>query len=169
MDVRVLSSTSKNLPALIETNNFREELYHRLNVVPIEVPSLEERREDIPELASHFIAEFNRSQGLAERVMGQEAEALLQTMKWPGNIRQLKNMIEQLLILGDGTTEISAAELPAQKGQNSGEEVTLSAAVASRVKCLNGNTCCLRSTVSVGILAARQLLSGWNGQHCIAN
>ncbi|GGE42896.1 nitrogen assimilation response regulator NtrX [Actibacterium pelagium] len=131
VDVRVLSSTSKNLPSLIEAGQFREELYHRLNVVPIAVPSLEERREDIPELARHFIADFNRTQGLAERAMGQEAEALLQTMKWPGNIRQLKNMIEQLLILGDGTNEISAAELPAQKGQNAGEEVTLSAAVAS--------------------------------------
>jgi two-component system nitrogen regulation response regulator NtrX len=131
VDVRVLSSTSKNLPAQIEAGNFREELFHRLNVVPIAVPSLEERREDIPELVSHFISDFNQTQGLAERTMGQEAEALLQTMKWPGNIRQLKNMIEQLLILGDGTTEISAAELPAQKGQDAGEEVTLSAAVAS--------------------------------------
>lgn len=131
VDVRVLSSSSKNLPAMIDAGQFREELYHRLNVVPIDVPSLEERREDIPELAEFFIEEFNRLQGLPVRELGQEALALLQTMKWPGNVRQLKNMMEQLLILGDENTEISAAELPAQKGQDTGEEVTLSATVAS--------------------------------------
>ncbi len=100
-------------------------------MVPISVPSLEERREDIPELASHFVNEFHNVQGLPLRELGQEAEALLQTMKWPGNIRQLKNMMEQLLILGEGTAEIAAAELPNQKGHEPGEEVTLSAAVAS--------------------------------------
>ncbi len=131
VDVRVLSSTSKDLPSMIDAGDFREELFHRLNVVPVQVPSLEERREDIPELAQHFIAEFNKSQGLPLRELGQEAVALLQTMNWPGNVRQLKNMMEQLLILGEESSEISAAELPAQKGQDSGEEVTLSAAVAS--------------------------------------
>ncbi|MGB1180046.1 MAG: sigma-54-dependent Fis family transcriptional regulator, partial [Lentibacter algarum] len=90
---------------------FREELYHRLNVVPIAVPSLEDRREDIPLLAQHFIERLNKEQGLAQRAVSDDALALLQTMTWPGNLRQLKNMIERLLILGDSNGDISAKEL----------------------------------------------------------
>ena len=85
-----------------------------MNVVPIEVPSLEDRRDDIPELARHFIAEFNREQGLSVRELGEDAVTLLQTMRWPGNVRQLRNMIERVLILGDGTGPIEAADLPGQ-------------------------------------------------------
>ncbi|MHC0052850.1 nitrogen assimilation response regulator NtrX [Actibacterium sp. D379-3] len=112
VDIRVISSTNGNLAAEIEAGNFRQELYHRLNVVPIAVPALDERREDIPELSAHFIAEFNRVQGLPLREMSDEAQALLQTMLWPGNVRQLKNVIERVLILGDGNGPISVAELP---------------------------------------------------------
>ena len=83
-------------------------------MVPIEVPSLEDRRDDIPELARHFIAEFNREQGLSVRELGEDAVTLLQTMRWPGNVRQLRNMIERVLILGDGTGPIEAADLPGQ-------------------------------------------------------
>ncbi|MCP9482088.1 sigma-54 dependent transcriptional regulator [Shimia sp. CNT1-13L.2] len=112
VDLRVISSTNRDLDAEIEAGNFRQELYHRLNVVPIAVPSLEDRREDIPLLAEHFIRELNASQGLPLREISEEAVALMQTMSWPGNVRQLKNLIERVLILGDGNGPIEAKELP---------------------------------------------------------
>ena len=116
VDLRVISSTNKDLQQEIEAGRFREELYHRLNVVPIHVPSLETRREDIPELTRHFINEFNRSQGLPLRSLSEEAEALFQTMRWPGNVRQLKNVVERILILGPESGPIEASELPASEG-----------------------------------------------------
>jgi two-component system nitrogen regulation response regulator NtrX len=112
VDLRVISSTTSDLMALIQAGQFRQELYHRLNVVPIHVPSLEERREDIPLLAEHFIGVLNRTQGLPLRRLAEDARALLQTMVWPGNVRQLRNVIERVLILGDGAGDISARELP---------------------------------------------------------
>ncbi|MCP3969607.1 MAG: sigma-54-dependent Fis family transcriptional regulator [Rhodobacteraceae bacterium] len=112
VDIRVLSSTNKELQEEIEAGRFRQELYHRLNVVPISVPSLEDRREDIPRLAEHFIATFNKVQGLPLRDLSEEAAALLQTMVWPGNVRQLKNVVERVLILGEGSGPIAAQELP---------------------------------------------------------
>ena len=84
VDLRVISSTTRDLAAEIAAGRFRQELYDRLNVVPIAVPSLEERREDIPELARHFIDGFNKGQGLPVREISAEAEALMQTMAWPG-------------------------------------------------------------------------------------
>ena len=132
VDLRVISSTNKDLSAEIEAENFREELYHRLNVVPIAVPSLAERREDIPLLAEHFIAEFNTSQGLPLREISDDAQALMQTMLWPGNVRQLKNMVERVLILGEGTAPIEARELPGEEDHSEGEgRVVLSGAMAS--------------------------------------
>jgi two-component system, NtrC family, nitrogen regulation response regulator NtrX len=119
VDLRVISSTTRDLRHLIATGKFRQELYDRLNVVPIPVPSLEERREDIPELAHHFIDWFHRSQGLPKRGLTMDAEAMLQTMPWPGNIRQLRNMIERILILGESSGPIEVKELP---GQDAGEE-----------------------------------------------
>lgn len=112
VDLRVISSTNRDLKAEISEGRFREELYHRLNVVPIEVPSLETRREDIPDLARHFISEFNRTQGLPMRELADESVALLQTMQWPGNIRQIKNVIERVLIMGSGSGAIMPSELP---------------------------------------------------------
>ena len=112
VDIRVISSTTKDLDAEIANGTFRQELYHRLNVVPVAVPALDERREDIPELATHFIGEFNRNQGLPLRELDEDAIALLQTMEWPGNVRQLKNVIERVLILGEGSGPIKARELP---------------------------------------------------------
>ena len=120
VDLRVISSTNRDLTAAIANGDFREELYHRLNVVPIAVPSLEERREDIPLLAEHFIGMFNKVQGLPLRALSEDARALLQTMHWPGNVRQLKNVIERVLILGESNGEISAKELPS--GEDGGGE-----------------------------------------------
>ena len=133
VDLRVISSTNRDLEKAIAAETFRQELFHRLNVVPIAVPSLEDRREDIPVLADHFIAEFNTVQGLPKRDISDEALALLQTMVWPGNVRQLKNLIERVLILGDGTGPIEARELPGTDSSSGGEEgrVVLSGALAT--------------------------------------
>jgi len=114
VDLRVISSTTRNLPAEIRAGRFRQELYDRLNVVPVAVPPLSERRDDIPELVRHFIGWFHRTQGLALREVTPEAEALLQTMDWPGNIRQLRNVVERVLILGEGTGPIEPREIPGQ-------------------------------------------------------
>ncbi|NNK66638.1 MAG: sigma-54-dependent Fis family transcriptional regulator [Rhodobacteraceae bacterium] len=112
VDIRVMSSSNRDLQAEVDSGRFRQELYHRLNVVPISVPSLEERREDIPELATFFVDVLNREQGLSQRELSEEAAALLQTMPWPGNVRQLRNVIERVLILGPDKGEITAEELP---------------------------------------------------------
>ncbi|WP_114965043.1 sigma-54-dependent transcriptional regulator [Alkalilacustris brevis] len=118
VDLRVISSTTRDLKAEIAAGNFRQELYDRLNVVPITVPSLEERREDIPELARHFIVQLNRSQGLPARELSEEAKALLQTTAWPGNVLQLRNVIERVLILGDSNGAIRAQELQGEGGNS---------------------------------------------------
>ena len=112
VDVRVISATNRDLEAQIREGTFREDLYHRLNVVPIDVPSLDRRREDIPELAEHFLERFAREQGLSRRSLSESAIAALQTRSWPGNVRQLRNMMEQLLILGSESPLIEADELP---------------------------------------------------------
>jgi two-component system, NtrC family, nitrogen regulation response regulator NtrX len=132
VDLRVISSTNRDLPAAIAAGQFREELFHRLNVVPIAVPPLEDRREDIPLLAEHFIAQFNTAQGLPLRSLSADARALLQTMAWPGNVRQLKNMMERVLILGEGRGEIGARELPGPDAPDSGEgRIVLAGALAT--------------------------------------
>ena len=132
VDLRVISSTNRNLESEIAADRFRQELYHRLNVVPIAVPSLSDRREDIPQLADFFIAMFNETQGLPARDLSEEAVALMQTMSWPGNVRQLKNLIERVLILGDGTGPIDARELPNEEETSSdGDRVVLSGALAT--------------------------------------
>ncbi len=132
VDLRVISSTTRDLRAEIAAGRFRQELYDRLNVVPIPVPSLEERREDIPDLTRHFIEMFNRSQGLPLRKLTGEAEALLQTSPWPGNVRQLRNVIERVLILGEGTGPIEAGELPGQEtAAETGGRLVLGGAMAT--------------------------------------
>ena len=112
VDLRVISSTSQDLREAIKQKSFREELYHRLNVVPINVPSLSQRLEDIPLLFDHFAKNFHETQGLNLRELSIEASTMLQTMSWPGNIRQLKNIVERVLILGDGQGEVSIEDLP---------------------------------------------------------
>ncbi|SHI43206.1 two-component system, NtrC family, nitrogen regulation response regulator NtrX [Palleronia salina] len=133
VDIRVISSTNRDLEAEIAAGRFRQELFHRLAVVPVAVPSLDDRREDIPLLAGFFLEMFNKTQGLPARTLSEEAVALLQTTSWPGNVRQLKNMMERVLILGDGKGEISAAELPGAEGGAPQEEgrVVLSGSLAT--------------------------------------
>ncbi|MDG2405412.1 MAG: sigma-54 dependent transcriptional regulator, partial [Paracoccaceae bacterium] len=112
VDFRVISATSTDLEAEIDSGTFRRELFHRLNVVGIAVPSLQERREDIPLLVKYFIQNLHEVQGLALRPLSDEASAAMQTMVWSGNIRQLKNLTERVLLLGHSSGPIGADELP---------------------------------------------------------
>jgi two-component system nitrogen regulation response regulator NtrX len=102
VDVRVLAATNKNVEAEISAGRFREDLYYRLNVVPVHVPPLRERREDVPSLIGHFVAQLTGPGGLAPRAMGSDAVSRLQQLDWPGNVRELRNTIERLLILANG-------------------------------------------------------------------
>jgi len=119
VDVRVISSSSKDLREEIASGRFREDLFHRLNVVPIRVPGLAERREDIAELVEYFIDRISEAQGLPKRKLGDDAVATLQVHAWPGNVRQLRNNIERLLILatGDPNEPITAEMLPSEVAQ----------------------------------------------------
>ena len=103
VDVRVLSATNKNLEQEIEDGGFREDLFYRLNVVPIRVPSLRERQEDIPMLVTHFSEGMVAREGSAPRVFSDAAMERLKTLTWPGNVRELRNTVERLLILSDGS------------------------------------------------------------------
>ncbi len=118
VDVRIVSSTSRNIEAEIAGGRFREDLYHRLSVVPIRVPPLAERREDIPDLVSFFMEQISQSTGLPQRKIGGDAMAVLQSHDWPGNVRQLRNNVERLMILagGDADAVISASMLPQDVG-----------------------------------------------------
>jgi two-component system nitrogen regulation response regulator NtrX len=114
VDVRIVSSTGRNIEADIAAGRFREDLYHRLSVVPIRVPGLAERREDIPELVDYFMTQISHTTGLPMRTVGADALAVLQSHDWPGNVRQLRNNVERLMILagGDPSAVITATMLP---------------------------------------------------------
>ena len=99
VDVRVVSSTARDLEREIAERRFREDLFYRLNVVPVAIPSLAERREDIPALVDHFFARFAADQGVAPPEVAMEAMAALQSYEWPGNVRQLRNVVERTIIL----------------------------------------------------------------------
>ncbi|MEP9347396.1 sigma-54 dependent transcriptional regulator [Xanthobacter sp. KR7-225] len=118
VDVRIISSTARNLEEEIAKGRFREDLYHRLSVVPIRVPPLAERREDIPDLVEFFVDSISLTTGLARRPIGEDAMAVLQSHDWPGNVRQLRNNVERLLILAGGDPEatITASMLPPDVG-----------------------------------------------------
>jgi two-component system nitrogen regulation response regulator NtrX len=119
VDVRIVSSTARDLEQAIDEGSFREDLFHRLAVVPIRVPALAERRDDIPELVGYFIEQISRSTGLPKRTVAPDALAILQAHDWPGNLRQLRNNVERLLILarGEATDAISATMLPPEIGE----------------------------------------------------
>lgn len=119
VDVRIVSSTGRDLEREIGEGTFREDLFHRLAVVPLRVPALAERREDIPLLVRHFVDQISRATGLPQRAIGDDAMAVLQAHDWPGNIRQLRNNVERLLILarGDASQTITADLLPAEIGE----------------------------------------------------
>ena len=114
VDVRVIASSNRELSAEIAAGRFREDLFYRLNVVPIRVPPLRERREDIPLLARHFMARGAEAARITAREFGEDALAALQAYPWPGNVRQLRNVIDWLLIMtpGDSTEAVHADMLP---------------------------------------------------------
>jgi two-component system, NtrC family, nitrogen regulation response regulator NtrX len=118
VDVRIISSTSCNIEAEVASGEFREDLYHRLSVVPIRVPPLAERREDIPDLVDYFMDQISLATGLPKRRIGDDAMAVLQSHDWPGNVRQLRNNVERLMILagGDPDALITASMLPQDVG-----------------------------------------------------
>ena len=118
VDVRIVSSSSRDLAEEIAQGRFREDLFHRLSVVPVRVPALSERREDVPELIGFFQDQISSATGLPRRQIGEEAMAVLQSHNWPGNIRQLRNNVERLMILtaGDPDAEITAEMLPSEIG-----------------------------------------------------
>jgi two-component system nitrogen regulation response regulator NtrX len=118
VDVRIVSSTARNLESEIAAGHFREDLFHRLSVVPIRVPPLSERREDIPELVEYFMTQISGATGLPKRRIGEDAMAVLQSHVWPGNVRQLRNNVERLMILAGGEPDavITADMLPQDVG-----------------------------------------------------
>jgi two-component system nitrogen regulation response regulator NtrX len=115
VDVRVLAATNKNLREEIQTGRFREDLFYRLNVVPIAVPPLRERRDDIPLLVAHFLDKLSQQDGIAPKTMSDDAIERLQGMEWPGNVRELRNTIERLLILVP-SPRITLADVERQVG-----------------------------------------------------
>ena len=122
VNVRVVSSSSRDLRNDIEQNRFREDLFHRLNVVPLRAPSLAERREDIPELAGYFVGRLAGMSGVPARQIGEDALAALQAADWPGNVRQLRNVIERILILatGDPGAPVTVDSLPPEAWPQAG-------------------------------------------------
>jgi two-component system nitrogen regulation response regulator NtrX len=114
VDVRVIASSNRDLQEAIQASRFREDLFYRLNVVPLKVPSLKECREDIPLIAQHFMDRAARASGIASRQLGEDAQVVLKNYDWPGNARQLRNVMEWLLIMagGDNKDPISASMLP---------------------------------------------------------
>lgn len=120
VDVRVLSATNKDLAKEIAEGKFREDLFYRLSVVPISIPSLKDRRADIAELAQYFLDSFLGSAGKSRRTLGEDAYAILQSYAWPGNVRQLKNAMEWLSIMapGDAAEPIRPTHLPAEISQS---------------------------------------------------
>ncbi len=118
VDVRIISSTSHNLENEVAAGRLRQDLYHRLSVVPIRVPPLSERRDDVPALVQYFLEQISDTTGLPRRLIGDDAIAILQSHDWPGNIRQLRNNVERLLILAGGEAEatITASMLPPDVG-----------------------------------------------------
>jgi two-component system nitrogen regulation response regulator NtrX len=130
VDIRVISATARNLKEEIEARRFREDLYYRLNVVPLGIPPLAERRDDIPALVDHYLARFASERGLPPPRMAANAMAALQAGEWPGNVRQLRNVVERTIILApaqhEGTIELEM--LPAEASGGS-DDVGLSSAI----------------------------------------
>jgi two-component system nitrogen regulation response regulator NtrX len=136
VDVRVITATSRDLQGEIAEGRFRQDLFHRLAVVPLRVPALRERREDIPMLTRHFMKREAEAQGMAAREIAEDAIAALQAADWPGNVRELRNVVARMLILapGDARTQITAEMLPTDlmngmspvlRGAGSGEIMAL--------------------------------------------
>ncbi|HEX5439183.1 MAG TPA: sigma-54 dependent transcriptional regulator [Gemmatimonadaceae bacterium] len=124
VDVRVIAATNKDLSAEIQAGNFRDDLYYRLNVVPITVPALRERREDIPALVAHFVGVLSQHGGMTPRVITPEAVEMLSRFEWPGNVRELRNTVERLLILAWGS-RVAVADVERLVQERSGDHASI--------------------------------------------
>jgi DNA-binding NtrC family response regulator len=129
VDIRIISATNQNMIELVKQGRFREDLYYRLNVFPISIPPLRNRREDIPDLARRFLARFAAEEGRPIRAIGAEAMALLRQYDWPGNVRQLENAIFRAVVLSEGD-ELTVAEFPQIATHVDGYDVRIPAAPA---------------------------------------
>ncbi len=124
VDIRIIAATSKNIQEMIKKNSFSEDLYYRLNVVPIKVPSLKERIEDIPDLIEYFLRSCSKRLGLAYRNLSQEHFSLLQSINLVGNLRQLKNIIENLLIIGQANSDQEISQIIMSYNNNYDENLS---------------------------------------------
>jgi two-component system nitrogen regulation response regulator NtrX len=124
VDVRVIAATNKSLEGEIAGGRFREDLFYRLNVVPLTVPPLRDRREDIPLLVQYFAQRLSQQEGMAPRTFTQDAVDRLTTLDWPGNVRELRNTVERLLILSSGP-RISAADVDRLVGRQAAEQTSI--------------------------------------------
>jgi DNA-binding NtrC family response regulator len=113
VNVRIIAATNRNLQDPVASCTFREDLYYRLRVVPIEMPPLRRRREDIPLLVRHFLHDLHTRKGLRHCSIGDDAMDALMHYPWPGNVRELKNVLEQMLVLGEGSGDLTIRDLPA--------------------------------------------------------
>ena len=176
VDVRVVSSTSRNLPALIAEGRFREDLYHRLGVVPVHVPGLADRREDIPELIQHFARGYSLAAGQPLRHFANDAVTTLQTREWTGNVRELKNNIERIMILasGDPATEITTASLPSDEskangvGGNGGLEQLLTMPLREAREAFERDYIAAQLSRFGGNISKTSGFVGMNARHCTA-
>ncbi|HEX6534089.1 MAG TPA: sigma-54 dependent transcriptional regulator [Gemmatimonadaceae bacterium] len=131
VDVRVIAATNKQLETEIGEGRFREDLYYRLNVVPVTVPPLRERREDIPQLVAHFAALLSRQEGMPPRTFTTDAVERLAAFDWPGNVRELRNTVERILILATGP-RITAADVERLLGARAAEPATIGSLLECR-------------------------------------
>ena len=120
VDVRVIAATNADLGRMVSEGAFREDLYYRLNVIPVTLPPLRDHREDIPLLVQHFLQKFCADQATAVMTVSQAAMRALMTHSWPGNVRQLENAMERAVALSGGRTQIEISDLPADVGHVSG-------------------------------------------------
>ena len=175
--MRVVSSTSRDLREEIAAGRFREDLFHRLNVVPVRVPGLSERREDIPELVEYFIERISDATGLPRRRLADDALATLQVHAWPGNVRQLRNNVERMLILasGDPAEPITADMLPARGGRRRTDRPVRAPSgsspcrCATRARCSSGSISTPRSCASAATSRAPPPSSAWSARPCTAS
>ena len=124
VDVRIIAATSANLQEMTQEGTFREDLYYRLNVIPVNLPPLRDRREDIPLLIQHFVERFSEIHGMEQKTLSPEVVKALMNYSWPGNVRQLENIIERMVALTGSRTSITGEDLPAEVVESSDAPMT---------------------------------------------
>jgi transcriptional regulator with PAS, ATPase and Fis domain len=125
IDVRIVAATHRDLRTMVRHGEFREDLYYRLNVIPIKVPPLRERKEDIPLLVKHFLSKFSQQEGFSVKDVSSEALTILMSHTWPGNVRELENVIERAIVLSHGEMTENAVILDKMSEANMDEDESL--------------------------------------------